>query len=101
LNIKQVQNDTLSHLILSRASTFSLASTGDITFSTECIEASQIYLNNSQETPEFVARAFSSERYTQVGHGHPAIRASNSYPVRFKSLSSSSTASKIRYNAIM
>ncbi|KAJ2932908.1 hypothetical protein H1R20_g4212, partial [Candolleomyces eurysporus] len=66
LRIKQVQHDTLSHLILSRASTFSLASTGDITYSTECIEASHIYLNNSQETPEFVTRAFNSERYSQI-----------------------------------
>ncbi|KAF5315874.1 hypothetical protein D9611_004760 [Ephemerocybe angulata] len=66
LSIKQVQHDTLSHLVLSRASTFSLASVGDITYSTECIEASQIYLSNSQETPEFVMRAFTSEKYSQI-----------------------------------
>jgi N-terminal acetyltransferase B complex non-catalytic subunit len=49
MDIKQVQNDTLSHFILSRASTFSLAATGDITYSSECIESSQIYNTNSQE----------------------------------------------------
>jgi len=49
MNIKQVQNDTLSHFVLSRASTFSLAATGDITYLSECIESSQIYNTNSQE----------------------------------------------------
>jgi len=49
MNIKQVQHDTLSHLILSHASVFSLASTGDLTLATECLESTQIYLSNSQE----------------------------------------------------
>ena len=49
MHIKQVQHDTLSHLILSRASTFSLASTGDLTLASECLESTQIYLSNSQE----------------------------------------------------
>lgn len=49
INVKQVQNDTLSHFILSRASTFSLAATGDLTYSSECIESSQVYMANSQE----------------------------------------------------
>ncbi len=49
INVKQVQNDTLSHFILSRASTFSLAATGDITYTTECLESSRIYLSNSEE----------------------------------------------------
>lgn len=49
MNVKQVQNDTLSHFVLSRASTFSLAATGDLTYSSECIESSQIYMTNSQE----------------------------------------------------
>lgn len=49
LNPKQIQNDTLSHLILSRASTFSLAATGDLTYSSECGESSQIYIANSSE----------------------------------------------------
>jgi N-terminal acetyltransferase B complex non-catalytic subunit len=49
VGIKQVQNDTLSHFALSRASTFSLAATGDITYLSECIESSQIYNTNSQE----------------------------------------------------
>ncbi|KAF9792094.1 actin cytoskeleton organization protein [Thelephora terrestris] len=66
LNLKQIQNDTLSHLILSRASTFALASTGDLTYSTECGEASQIYIANSSETSEYVVRAFSAEKYSQI-----------------------------------
>ncbi|KAG6898362.1 hypothetical protein C0992_009037 [Termitomyces sp. T32_za158] len=66
MGIKQVQNDTLSHFILSRASTFSLASTGDLTLATDCLESTQIYLSNSQETADFVVRAFQGERYSQI-----------------------------------
>ena len=49
LNLKQIQTDTLSHFVLSRVSTFSLSSLGDLTYSNECMEASQIYLGNSQD----------------------------------------------------
>jgi N-terminal acetyltransferase B complex non-catalytic subunit len=49
LSVKQVQTDTLSHLILARASAFSLAAMGDITLMTEIVEASQIYISNSQD----------------------------------------------------
>ncbi|KAI0807388.1 N-acetyltransferase B complex non catalytic subunit-domain-containing protein [Fomes fomentarius] len=66
INVKQVQNDTLSHFILSRASTFSLAATGDITYTTECLESSRIYLSNSEETAEFIVRAFGNEKYSQI-----------------------------------
>ncbi|GBE82163.1 hypothetical protein SCP_0405430 [Sparassis crispa] len=66
VNVKQVQCDTLSHFILSRASIFSLSSIGDLTYSSECLESSQIYLNNSQETAEFIVRAFNAEKYTQI-----------------------------------
>jgi hypothetical protein len=64
LRIKQMQTDSLSHLILARASTFCLA--GDSELVTECIESSQIYTSNVQETPEMVARAFIQEKYAQV-----------------------------------
>ncbi|KAF9265486.1 actin cytoskeleton organization protein [Marasmius fiardii PR-910] len=66
MRVKQVQNDTLSHFILSHSSVFSLAGTGDLTFSTECIEASQIYLTNTHETGDFVIRAFNTEKYSQI-----------------------------------
>jgi N-terminal acetyltransferase B complex non-catalytic subunit len=84
MQIKQVQHDTLSHFILSRASTFSLAAMGDLTLVTECLESSQIYLSNSHEvkfrfahgssqvltnfsqTGDFIVRAFTSEKYSQV-----------------------------------
>ncbi|KIJ16949.1 hypothetical protein PAXINDRAFT_168389 [Paxillus involutus ATCC 200175] len=66
MNIKQVQNDTLSHLILTRALTFSLAASGDLTYPSECLESSQIYLASSQETSDFVVRAFTAEKYTQI-----------------------------------
>ncbi|KDQ60955.1 hypothetical protein JAAARDRAFT_31952 [Jaapia argillacea MUCL 33604] len=66
MNVKQVQNDTLSHLILARASTFSTASTGDLTFATECLESSQIYMSNSQETSDFIVRAFTQEKYSMI-----------------------------------
>lgn len=49
LLVKQIQNDTLSHFVLARASTFSLAASGDLTLTQECVEASQIYVSNSQE----------------------------------------------------
>jgi N-terminal acetyltransferase B complex non-catalytic subunit len=82
INLKQIQNDTLSHLVLSRASTFSLAATGDLTFIAECLESSQIYSSNSQEvsgpfvaanyfsmisqTSEYIVRALASEKYSQI-----------------------------------
>ncbi|KAI0721082.1 N-acetyltransferase B complex non catalytic subunit-domain-containing protein [Cerioporus squamosus] len=66
INVKQVQNDTLSHFLLSRASTFSLAATGDITYTNECMETSRIYVSNSEETSEFIVRAFGGEKYSQI-----------------------------------
>ncbi|TFK76275.1 actin cytoskeleton organization protein [Pluteus cervinus] len=66
LQVKQVQHDTLSHFLLSRASNFSLAASGDLTFSSECLESSQIYLSNTQETGDFIVRAFTSEKYSQI-----------------------------------
>ncbi|KAJ7774915.1 actin cytoskeleton organization protein [Mycena metata] len=66
LQIKQVEHDTLSHSVLSRASTFSLAASGDLTFITECLEASHIYISNMQETGEYIARAFNGEKYSQI-----------------------------------
>jgi N-terminal acetyltransferase B complex non-catalytic subunit len=53
MNVKQVQNDTLSHFILSRATTFSLAASGDLSFATEALESSHIYISNSQEVCSF------------------------------------------------
>ncbi|KAG1817547.1 N-acetyltransferase B complex non catalytic subunit-domain-containing protein [Suillus subaureus] len=49
INIKQVQDDTLSHFLLTQASTFSLSASGDLTYPSECIESSQIYVSNSQD----------------------------------------------------
>lgn len=66
LRIKQIQHDTLSHLVLTRASTFSLSSTGDLTLASECLEATQIYLSNSQETGDYIVRAFTTEKYSQI-----------------------------------
>ncbi|KAG5635534.1 hypothetical protein H0H81_010946 [Sphagnurus paluster] len=66
MGVKQVQHDTLSHFILSRASTFSLTATGDLTLTTECLESTQIYLSNSQETADYVVRAFTAEKYSQI-----------------------------------
>ncbi|KAK0463946.1 actin cytoskeleton organization protein [Desarmillaria tabescens] len=63
MRIKQIQNDTLSHFLFSRSSIFSLAPSGDLTLMSEYIEASQIYINNSQDVivlvdhriPEFIS----------------------------------------------
>lgn len=49
LEIKQVQSDTLSHLVLARSTTFSLAAHGDLGMISECLDASQIYQNNTVE----------------------------------------------------
>ncbi|KAK0228730.1 actin cytoskeleton organization protein [Armillaria fumosa] len=66
MRIKQIQNDTLSHFLFSRSSIFSLAPSGDLTLMSEYIEASQVYINNSQDTPEYIVRAFTSEKYSQI-----------------------------------
>jgi N-terminal acetyltransferase B complex non-catalytic subunit len=66
LNVKQIQNDTLSYLVLSRSTNFSLAATGDLTYASECLESSHIYFSNSQETAEFVVKAFGLEKYSQI-----------------------------------
>ncbi|KAI0035924.1 N-acetyltransferase B complex non catalytic subunit-domain-containing protein [Vararia minispora EC-137] len=85
LGIKQVQHDTMSHYVLSRASMFSLAASGDLTYVSECLEASQVYLSNSQEvkagryerhstttntrkTADFIVRAFQGEKYSQIAN---------------------------------
>lgn len=66
LRVKQIQNDTLSHMVLSRASAFSLSGSGDLTFLSECIEANQIYVSNTQDTADYTGRAFLLEKYSQI-----------------------------------
>ncbi|TRM56244.1 N-acetyltransferase B complex non catalytic subunit-domain-containing protein [Schizophyllum amplum] len=66
MGAKHIQQDTLSHFVLSRASLFSLAPIGDVTMMTECMESMQIYLSNSNETSEFITRAFNAEKYSQI-----------------------------------
>ncbi|KAJ7109453.1 actin cytoskeleton organization protein [Mycena epipterygia] len=66
MQIKQVQLDTLSHFILSRSSAFSLAASGDLTFATECLESAQIYISNTQDTGDYIVRAFTGEKYSQI-----------------------------------
>lgn len=51
--MKQIQNDTLAHLIMTRATLFSLSSVGDLTYTSEALESSQIYISNSQEVRDF------------------------------------------------
>jgi N-terminal acetyltransferase B complex non-catalytic subunit len=45
-NLKSIQLDTLSHYVLSRASTLSMSRVGDVTLVNECVEISQIYSVN-------------------------------------------------------
>ncbi|KAG8881321.1 hypothetical protein FRB97_009663 [Tulasnella sp. 331] len=66
LDIKLVQCDTLSHLILSRGSTFSLAAVGEIGMMQECITASEIYNSNQNDTPDMLVKAFQHEKYSQI-----------------------------------
>lgn len=81
-----MQCDTLSHLILSRGSTFSLAAIGEIGMMQECIIASEIYSSNQNDvsspslgvcelatfsehllqTPDMLVKAFQHEKYSQV-----------------------------------
>lgn len=85
LNVKQIQTDTLSHLILSRVSTFSLSSLGDLTYSNECMEASQIYLGNSQDVrlPQvMIAIPFDSlRRQPNSLYGRLVVRSTLRFPI--------------------
>jgi N-terminal acetyltransferase B complex non-catalytic subunit len=45
-NLKSIQLDTLSHHVLSRASTLSMLRVGDLTLINECVESSQIHSVN-------------------------------------------------------
>jgi N-terminal acetyltransferase B complex non-catalytic subunit len=82
-NVKSVQCDTLSHHVLSRASTFSLGCAGDLSLINECVESSQVYSVNGvdvsqldihcpfhlltpYQTSDQLVKAFQYERYTQV-----------------------------------
>lgn len=66
MDVKQVQTDTLSHLILSRGSTYSLAPVGDVGMTQECIAASDIYNQNSSDTADMILKAFQFEKYSQI-----------------------------------
>jgi N-terminal acetyltransferase B complex non-catalytic subunit len=63
-----MQTDTLSHLILSRAATFSLAAIGDLTMPNECLEASQIYASNSTEVSWFPVRSIFLPGFLRYGY---------------------------------
>jgi len=52
-NLKGIQFDTLSHNVLTRASTFSLGSAGDLSLINECVESSQIYQVSGIEVGKF------------------------------------------------
>lgn len=66
LNVKSVQNDTLSHFLLSRGSSFSLANNGDLSVIQEALQASQIYQENLTDTPEQLTKLFRNEKYSQI-----------------------------------
>ncbi|KZT51165.1 hypothetical protein CALCODRAFT_503854 [Calocera cornea HHB12733] len=65
-NVRTVQHDTLSWLVLNRATTFSTCASGDISYLTECLEASAIYADNWTETGEMITKAFQYEKYSQI-----------------------------------
>ncbi|KAF8325563.1 N-acetyltransferase B complex non catalytic subunit-domain-containing protein [Cantharellus anzutake] len=66
LDIKSVQNETLSHFILSRATSFSLANNGDLSVLEEAVLASQIYQENINDTPGLLIKVFLNEKYSQI-----------------------------------
>jgi len=63
LDIKQIQNDTLSHLILSRAATFSLAALGDLQMMTACVSSSDIYTSNGTEVSGFTYYPYLADHF--------------------------------------
>ena len=88
LNLKQVQTDTLSYLVLSRAATFSLSAIGDLTYSTECMEASQIYLSNSTDVSPYLYlfSQIASDLMTDCGVRRARIHGREIFSGMFNSL---------------
>jgi N-terminal acetyltransferase B complex non-catalytic subunit len=88
--VKSVQFDTLSHLVLGRASTFSVASGNDPGVLQEATIASNWYSSGEVEAREMVVRAFSFHNYTNVSlHLVVANSFTNAPPHRSRTLSPS------------
>lgn len=64
LNPKAIQNDTLSHLVLNRAATFSV--TQDAAVLEEAVSASKWYKTGEHEAAEMAVRVFSYHNYSKV-----------------------------------
>lgn len=62
LSIKQIQHDTLSHIVLSRISTL----TTDIEVLQQIAIARTIYASNEDETPPQICQAFVEETYHNI-----------------------------------
>lgn len=70
LQVKQIQYDTLSHLVLSRGSTFSVAS-GTNSIQTAGISAVVWYPNGIADATEMPVKAFHLDRYNKVSASSP------------------------------
>lgn len=66
LGIKSIQYDTLSHLVLGRASTFSVAAGNDPGVLEEAFKAAKWYVTGEHEATEMCVRAFSFHNLTKV-----------------------------------
>ncbi|KAH8104335.1 hypothetical protein DFH11DRAFT_1883463 [Phellopilus nigrolimitatus] len=67
MRVKQVQNDTLSHFVLSCTATFSLAADCDLILTQERVESSQIYATNSPGVrPRLSSERSRQREYSQV-----------------------------------
>lgn len=92
LGVKQVQFDTLSHLVLERGTTFSIATSVE-SVQTAGQEAHMWYKSGISEAAQMPGKAYNLDRYNKVRRRlalDPTDRA------RSRSLSSSTTGFRIR-----
>jgi hypothetical protein len=66
LGVKAIQYDTLSHLVLTRAATFAVASGSDAEVHEEALTASKWYKVGEHEASEMAVRVFSFHNYSKV-----------------------------------
>lgn len=66
LNLRTLQNETLSHFIMDRATTWCVANDGDLGMIQEALDVSGVWQDNVVETPEMLTKALLFEKYSQV-----------------------------------
>lgn len=66
LGAKAIQHDTLSHLVLTRASTFAVASGTDAGVFEEALVAGKWYRSGENEAADMAVRVFNFQCYSKV-----------------------------------